>query len=326
MRHLYLTVILFSLLIALPQLNIKAQDYLPIPETNTSWIVRSGNSEYFGYADYFTINEDTLINSTTYHKVLFSDEDTDSVYSGAFRSNTNGKTYYVPKNTQLSQEYLLFDFTKNSGDTIKEVLFKNMPEFETYDLVVDSVDYLESGPYELKAMFMKLTPPYPSNYNGNNITWVESIGSLNGGIFNSYICGLNYRFLKCMDYSDTIRYNPWNPSCGYLSFDNFELTYDSGYCELPNNPSSIHEYDNSIGNNISISNPISDNLEITNLPSKKVIIYLYDSYGKLVAKEYVENSQKQKVNIQTNHLQSGVYLVILSSKKQIIYNQKIIKL
>lgn len=61
---------------------------------------------------------DTIIASNTYKKVI---ECPEQVYHGAYRSE-NRKVYFVPKDS--TNQYLLYDFSVEVGDTIPQVYFE----------------------------------------------------------------------------------------------------------------------------------------------------------------------------------------------------------
>ena len=148
------------------------------------------------YIEYFLkqFHDDTLINQKRYTKIFSRFED-ETIYAGAFRNDTSGKVYFVPPVEDYVEEHLWYDFSLNVGDTAFDVALNDMwPGIEgLYDLYVDSVTYINVGPYYLKCILLIPIEPDPLHYNGNYLVWIEKIGSLIGGIYNMYLCGLNWQ-------------------------------------------------------------------------------------------------------------------------------------
>ncbi len=101
------------------------------------------------------------------------------------------------------------DLTVELGDTIKQ-----LPTFSSYDynyiysdLLVDSIDYIEIGPYTRKRiMLTNLNPPWGMECDFH---WVEGFGNVTSGFFNAVGCGLENVVLTCMSINDTI-WNTWD--------------------------------------------------------------------------------------------------------------------
>lgn len=316
--------ILFLLVgIAILHFTINAQTYLPLPDSNATWITGSSCSQGTGYMK-FVVNShssDTIINSKVYNKIYQVGEILKE-YAGAYRSCSDGRTFIIPSFPIDTVEYLLFDISKKPGDTIKYVaLFTDyMSITGLYDLVVDSVQYKDSGPYSLKCLFLKVIPPLPPGYNNNPIVWVERIGCLNGGIFNMYRFGLTTEYLKCMSKDDTVLY--YAGFSNYWFSENFYLEYDTGFCELP--PASIDEDVSESYRATIYPNPFTEHVILTNPPSKPFEVWIYTITGERVYfNEY--NLSINNVIIDCN-FDPGIYIIKIISDYELITVKKIIKI
>jgi len=284
-----------------------AQSYLPLPDSNVVWIMKQDN----GFAGWNTFRyltstnkNDTLINSKSYTKLFFNDSTT---YVGAYLSDTFGKTFFVPKDS--IQEYLLFDFAKNAGDSVKNVFFG----FSILEnLFVDSVNHISVGPYLLKRIYLK-----GSMTLGCNIEWIEKIGSDGGGIFNFYKSYPIQSFLNCMSYDDTIYYS----NTSFL-WTNVDPIYIVGICS--NFPTDIQE---SNASSIKITpNPFSDKVTLDNIDTDVVFeIKIYNTLGQLVFYRKNFKNNYGFFSIELNDINSGIYFLIACNKDKILFTQKLLK-
>lgn len=65
----------------------------------------------------YSIEGDTVINDTTFQKILFTSEREQSTYKGAIRQSESGQqVYFVPQGSH--NQYLLYDFSVQQGDTV----------------------------------------------------------------------------------------------------------------------------------------------------------------------------------------------------------------
>ena len=200
-----------------------AQSYMPLPDSNATWIIQSGDSET-QYIDRFYIPElypDTTINELTYVKLMIISATFDSpftpwpdpsyvygpVYYGAYRSDDSGHAYFKFPEGYLGvgdEEILLMDLTVQKGDTIKQ-----LPTYSSYlydyvysDLLVDSIDYVLTGPYTRKRIMLRdLDPQWGMECDFH---WVEGLGNVSSGFQNAVGCGLENVMLTCISINDTI--------------------------------------------------------------------------------------------------------------------------
>lgn len=200
-----------------------AQTYMPLPDSNATWIVESGNSEVQDRKKIFIpdVDRDTLINGLTYVKLMamgaifhgpWTPPPAPSYYYGpgyygAYRSDDSGRSYLKPSNgggVFGDEEILLMDLTVEVGDTIKQ-----LPTYSSYDyeyiysdLIVDSIDYVINGPYTRKRiMLINLNPPWGMECNFH---WIEGLGNASSGFQNAVGCGLENVGLNCISINDSI--------------------------------------------------------------------------------------------------------------------------
>jgi hypothetical protein len=200
-----------------------AQGYMPLPESNATWIVESGNSEVQDRKKIFIpdVERDTLINGLTYVKLFsrgavfhgpWTPPPAPSYYYGpgyygAYRSDDSGRSYikFPAGSWGLGdEEILLMDLTVQKGDTIRQ-----LPTYSSYDysyvysdLLVDSIDYVVNDPYTRKRiMLTNLNPPWGMECNFH---WVEGLGNVSSGLQNAVGCGLENVGLTCISINDSI--------------------------------------------------------------------------------------------------------------------------
>jgi hypothetical protein len=131
---------------------------------------------------------DTLIANNSYKKVIRCPE---QVYHGAYRSE-NRKVYFVPKDS--TNQYLLYDFSVEVGDTIPQVYFEYFYGGSMFltDYVIDYID----------TIIMNGNPHKRINNN-----WVEGIGNLQGFLLEPYFNISQYRVeLSCMSIDNAMYY------------------------------------------------------------------------------------------------------------------------
>jgi len=287
-----------------------AQQYQPIPDSNASWIIQQDDGWGGFYINKFSLSpnwNDTVINSIHYTKLFFRFDTGPIIYHGAFRNSTNGKSYYMPANSD--QEYLLRDFTKNTGDTIKNIIYsEGLVETWILDFMVDSIEYKNSGPYNYKIMYLStvVEDTIPNVDPFESLVWMEKIGSFGGGILNSYRGQLSIQRLCCMQYNDTIYYNTI-----YWWFFPEDITYEFGECNDPVGLEDINTVE--IGMRIA-PNPVSCStsvyFEIDQLNNFNNYLMIFDLYGKEISSFEFHNSF---FNIKSP-ASNGVYIVKIFTK------------
>jgi len=148
------------------------------------------------------------------------------------------------------------------------------------------------------------------------LVWIEKIGTFGRGIVNRFAGGLSMSILRCMQYNDTIYYigDWWNPI--------YNIVYQYGKCNDPvgieneSEQKSITVAPNPFTNQISIGNvPENDNIEVN-------IMNILDQ---VVCTKTLTNIQGHNLLINTIHLNSGIYILKVTSNKKLLLIRKIVK-
>ena len=315
----------FKLLIFILWLPIyaAAQPYQPIPDSNASWIIQQNSpipaQYYFHKFSLSPTKDDTIINSIIYTKLFFRFDIGSTYYYGAFRNDTNGKSYYMAAYSQ--QEYLLRDFSKNAGDTIINVAYEYGPDLTwILDFYVDSLEYINSGPYTYKVMYLSTViedtiPEVPPN---EPLVWMEKIGSYGGGILNSHGGALGSKRLYCMQYNDTIYYDSF-----LWWFRTEDIVYEAGECPYP---VGINESDNCDTQIEVLPNPFSRKITVNNLPESETMkITLCNLKGQIVFSKNLRANQSAELIDINPELPKGLYILKIQSEDQILTTKKIVK-
>ena len=138
---------------------------------------------------------DTMINAISYSKL------TDvllGTYYGALRDD-GGQVWHVPVDS--TQEYLLYDFTAQVGDTLQVIMYAGFPspgaEPGFSELVVQNV-YYDPDHENRRTM----------EFAGGGARWYEGIGCEYGLLAETWPNISNYFVaLECMSHFDTVRYS-----------------------------------------------------------------------------------------------------------------------
>ncbi|HLG03723.1 MAG TPA: T9SS type A sorting domain-containing protein [Bacteroidia bacterium] len=293
--------------------KVAAQSYIPLPDSNAYWLIMAPggwSTEAFATD---TMQNDTLINGVNYTKLFFNPDPQYPpyvfYYVGGYRNDTAAKkTFYIPKDS--IQEFLLYDFSVNAGDTIWQVITRipTLPtipiQYSIIDLRVDSIRYQTIGPRNHKWVFL---------YNITNSwyysSWIELIGSLGGLIDYSQWEGNN---LICMNYNDTIYYGGQPP---YL--------YYPGRCDTLNIVTDVQA--SSSNNTYEIfPSPAADYLSaaFSNIISYPVTVSICNSLGRICKTVVLYHSN---ADIDVSELSNGIYLIIVENQNNIYKTQKFIK-
>lgn len=284
--------------------GLKCQNYVPFPTENVNW-----NVYYVGTCEErtpdttllrYTIKGDTTINEIVYHKLCLESGDIINPKSrtiGGIREEN--KKIYCKGETILSDtydEWLLYDFTKQIGDTIK-----HNPQGYFYSVILDIDSILIDGTYrkryEVDNRWFYHNPDYI----------VEGIGSIRNGLLGHIsdipTCGTHYWEHVCFKENGVVKY--LNPNFNDCFPSNFVMGADKMETQ-------IKIYPNPVNQNLQIINNINENL------SAKII----DINGRSV----IEHSLNKTKTILKLDISSGIYNVLITNKiGQIIFTQKIIK-
>jgi hypothetical protein len=203
-------------LILLINLGLKSQDYVPFPTGNVNW-----NVFYAGTCNEtppdtvlirYTIHGDTTINETRYAKLCIESGDTihPKIQGIGGLREADKKIYYIGQTIIAGgndKEYLLYDFSKQIGDTVKH---DSYGEFFSVVLDIDSVLIGESYRKRFKV----------DNhwYYQNPDYLIEGIGSVKNGLLghitNIPTCGSHYWEHICFRENGIVKYlNPTFNDC-----------------------------------------------------------------------------------------------------------------
>jgi len=214
MKKLFIILSIYLLPMALP-----AQlPYHPFPANTGTWTYRYYDDFHnpTSLLSSFSMLGDTVISGMNYKKILSG-----SAYIGALRES--GKfIYYYPDTA--SQEYVLYNFNLNSGDTLFHPYGLAASANDT--VVVDVVDtVLFDDGYHRELHF------------NHGTTWIEGIGSLNYFFAPSYILSVSGNFLlEFMEGDSTVAYSsspPPPPPCVSYFYTSYDSTLNSFNLSIP---------------------------------------------------------------------------------------------
>jgi len=295
----------FLLIGILTSLLTFSQEYYPFPDSSAIWNEFSIHVEYpqnVASKTRYGIIGDTIIDNVTYSKIYRLIDDTclnisNAEYFGAIREEN--KKIYTITTYHGEQEILLYDFSKEVGDTI----FSNSPEgYMAYPVVISSIDTIELNDGSNRRRYW-LEGGY---YSLLTECWIEGFGSIHGLFSPVFDLMTNYYEpnLSCFkQYESTVYLN--NYSCSKC------------FCSLGTLIKDI----SGLQNKIQIyPNPFSDQL---NIESKYEYseIRIYNSNGKII-QEF--NRITYPIRIDLGELPIGLYLIQLIGK-DINYTEKLLK-
>lgn len=301
------TTLIFGLILIISQ-SLKSQDYVPFPTKNVNW-----NVFYAGTCSetppdtvliLYTIHGDTTINEIQYSKLCIESGDTANPKIqgiGGLRES-NRKVYYLGQTIiggGNDEEYLLYDFTKQIGDTIKHDSYGG---FTSVVLDIDSVLIGENyrKRYKVDNHWFYQNPDYI----------IEGIGSVKNGLLGHIsdipTCGSHYWEHICFRENGIVKY--LNPSFS----DCFPSNLLTGIAQLD------YETDFEI-----YPNPFTNELQIENkLNYQDLTFKLIDINGKTLIKKSINNV---KVTFDLN-INSGLYnALIIDNNGNILMIKKVIK-
>jgi hypothetical protein len=284
-----------------------SQVYRPFPTADAVWKESKTGYQCSCCSDYqIFITGDTLISSTTYHKLqktgikyqedLFGNctsiiQSNINQYVGCFRNDTtNKRIYYLPPFT--TTDTILYDFNLVLGDTIKTYL----SGFTGEDWLVTNIDSVLLGSQYHKRF--KLNNCFPKT-----LYIIESMGST-FGLLSPFICWAPYYEhiydLQCFKMNNLTVYPDSSTVCSLVSSVNEPF----------------------IENVISIfPNPTTGQLNITtNLQSYELSIF--NSTGQLIQKRKIISNS---ILLDISDLPTGLYLIQVSENEKQLYKQTIIR-
>lgn len=286
------------------------------PDTNAHW----SYIHVFFYEfnppviDYYTthfalFNNDTVIDDTIYSKLyLTSDsifpEDLSNV--GYKLIKTEGdKVYYYDNNNTLD-EFLIYDFGLNVGDSM-DVTFKS--GHESF-LVCEGIDSVLIDEIYRKRWY--ITCPETDFYN----YWVEGIGS-------------DYHLLSSLTPYFSVDPEFWELLCfkqdGSLIYEGNNLVYEGGcHAEGYFNPDKMEERSIDKQKVNIVPNPIGNisKLKIDNLENEVAEIYIYNCNGNFIR---TYKGSISDISIQKENYNKGIYFAKVIIEEKVYTTKFIIK-
>lgn len=303
MKYLTLT---FALILAF-HTSVKSQVYYPFPTGNVNWNIYFVNScdesPAKKYLLRYAIHGDTLINKITYHRLCLESGDSLSPKIrpvGGIRE-LNKKIYYFGETyirSSNDEEYLLYDFTKQIGDTIKH---NSRGSFYSVVLAIDSIliDGHYRKIYEVDNHWFYHNPDYI----------VEGIGSILNGLLGHIsdipTCGSHYWEHICFREGGVVKY--LNPSFSECFPDNL-------YASV--NPFRFDE-------DITIFPTVTDKELIiqNNTGWNNLFVRITDLNGRIIKQELMS---EKRSNIEIPEVSGLFNVVITDLKGKIVKSEKII--
>ncbi len=299
--------LIFGLIFIISQ-SLKSQDYVPFPTENVNWNVLYAGTCAEMPPDTlilrYTIRGDTMIGEIQYLKLCLETGDTINPQIqtiGALREYDK-KIYYIGEtivSDMSGGEYLLYDFTKQIGDTIKH---DSYGEFYSTILDIDSVLIGNSYRKRFKVdnHWFYQNPDYI----------IEGIGSVKNGLLGHIseipTCGTHFWEHICFEENGIVKYlNPSFSDCFASDIlggvEQFE--YETGFDIYPN--------------------PFINQIQIENKLNRQNLIFkLIDINGRVVTEK---NISDEKIVFNLN-IDKGLYnAIIIDNKENVLMTKKVIK-
>lgn len=262
----------------------QASVYRPFPTNYGKWVYQYYDEFHNPTSQYtqYTLNGDTTLAGINYKKTFVY-----SNYVGALREN-NKKIYFVPDTS--SNEYVLYNFNLNLGDTIIHPYGGAVCSNDT--VIIQQVDsVLLSDGYHRQC------------HLSSNAIWIEGVGSL------FYL--LNPCNVFCVSANDLLQ----------CVISDLSFTYPSiiGSCTV-----SVSELISSSNNISAYPNPANDfiNVRIEGIKDfKNYTITIADILGRIVSKEKITQNP---IELNNSTLPNGIYLLKINDGSSTLLNKKII--
>jgi hypothetical protein len=279
-----------------------AQTYYPIPFNYANWneiFVMDQPSTITPYKN--VIHNDTIINSIIYSKVYkISGSDTSihnpssNDYYAAIRNDIPNRKVYVYFKDSL-QESLLYDFSKNEGETIH-----NFYHGMWLDYTISNIDsVLIQGSYRKQFHF-----------SSSGEIWIEGIGSRDGLFYPKFPIPTCYCYwiLGCVWHNDSLL---------YLNPDLLSACYPTKMDEIKLNNVEITLLPNPAWNKLTIA--LSD----FKTPDE-LNLFIYNEQGQLLLQQ---NHYQNNTEIDISSLKQGFYIakILLNDEKYFLKKFMVLK-
>ena len=201
-------------------LGFFAQNYVPFPSSNASWI-----DIVFCDEHHYELVGDTVVNGVVYHALYlntkaytqgptgcpnFNSYSIYGYYAGAYRNDSvNKKVFFLPPN--LTRDTLLYDFNLSLGDSLP-ISYKNTLNYSNITLTVSRIDSVFLGGVYRK----RFTFNYCAFTNTDSLKLIEGIGSNQNLLGDYVIC------------------DPWQTGTLFCFKQNSQIVYShpNGTCQL----------------------------------------------------------------------------------------------
>lgn len=291
----------FPVFIFLTTFTCKAQDYIPFPDSNATWkvvVLPYPPGPIIWYAQHYDyiLSEDTIILGQQYSKLLKKDYNvecsqifTGPYYYGGIRNDTmNKKVYYFPYDQ--NQEFLLYDFDLEIGDTVPQT----WNNYSYPDLYVDAIDstYINNS-YRKRYIYLE------QGYD-IGIGVIEGIGAETGLLEPIEMFEVIW-YLRCFYQNDSIYYinSNFTTSCN-LEID---TCLNVSISEI-HNPTTLF---------VVYPNPCRDifiiDFSFDNLPAQ-AYYSISDPLGRIIEEGAIQGQQNQII-IRTSSFSSGLHTIRL---------------
>jgi len=305
MKH---AALLFGLIFIINH-SLKSQDYIPFPTKNVNW-----NVFYAGTCEdappdtsllRYTIHGDTTINEIQYSKLCLETGDTinPKVQTIGGLRESEKKIYYIGKTIYaggFEDEYLLYDFTKQIGDTIYHESNGHFFYSVVSDIDSISIDGNYRKRFKIQSHSFGQSPDYI----------IEGIGSVVNGLLGHIsdipTCGTHYWEHICFRENGIVKY--LNSSFSECFPDNLltgiaQIGYKTAFNIYPN--------------------PFSNEIQIENkLNHRNLTFKLIDINGKTLIEKNIYNDKA----ILDLSVSPGPYNALIVDKSgEILMSKKLIK-
>jgi hypothetical protein len=261
-------------------------------DTSKTWSVLECITSGWGYCSttYYRVSGDTVINSVSYKFLMTkADSSANTAWYNRYivREDSVAKKVFI---NVAGQEYLLYDFSLNTGDTVNAVGAYGNTSCQA--MLVDSVDMVNISGVQRKRLLLSM--PGVAHGGPYYDEWIEGIGNITGIIHNFILlCSFDMdATLLCVDSAaQNIYQTPLYNSC-YLILSNGELKSKTSVSVYPT--------------------ILNDRLHINkNGIDGKILVTLFDPSGKIILEKNIENEQSE-ITLPT--LSEGMYFCRLSGK------------
>ena len=287
-------------------LGFFAQNYVPFPSSNASWI-----DIVFCDEHHYELVGDTVVNGVVYHALYlntkaytqgptgcpnFNSYSIYGYYAGAYRNDSvNKKVFFLPPN--LSRDTLLYDFNLSLGDSLP-ISYKNTLNYSNITLTVSRIDSVFlGGVYRKRFTFNNC-----AFTNTDSLKLIEGIGS-NQNLLGDYVICDPWQIgtLSCFKQNSQIVYSYPNGTCQLITTIN-KVKIDPAIVTISPNPTK----------------------GIVNIESVNEIesVELYEFSGRLLSSH---TSFNKTIILNLSNYQSGIYLVNLQLKNGEMFTKKVIK-